>query len=353
MVSVRLAFLLCIALMAFAPPARGETAAGIDPRALGPRFIVMADGRRENFTCIGHGAPTVIFEQGGEGLIYNWRKVQPAISAITRTCFHDRPSFGYSDPWKGPTTAVTVTDDMHELLRRARVHAPIVLVGHSIGGFYATVYADRFPHKVAGMVLVDPGFSGQWPALTPEAMRRRERQTIINGLPYLNCGLLARAGKLSEADPHGCFKIPGELSRAERDYFLHANTRPWWFETEIEQSNNYFPLHGLDSVSWRQARELRRNFGDMPVVVLSSRRHGRDVGETEAEQQLRVDLWLQKHQELAARSTRGEWVLAESSGHFIQRDRPELVVAAITRVVEAARERRGNSRIDRHAKVAR
>jgi pimeloyl-ACP methyl ester carboxylesterase len=330
---------LCLAFIGLAAQAHGAPK-GIDPHALGPRFVIMADGRRENFTCIGRGAPTVVFEQGGEGLIYNWGKVQAAITAITRTCFHDRPGFGYSDPWAGPTTALTVTDDLHELLRRAHVRSPVILVGHSIGGFYATVYADRFLAEVAGMVLVDPGFSGQWPALSPDSMRRRERQTITNGLPYLDCGQLARAGKLTEAAPHSCFKVPPGLSASERAYFLHANTRPWWFETEIEQSNNYFPPRGLDSVSWGQERQLRRAFGDMPMVVLSSRDIGREVGETDAEQQLRLDLWLQKHRELAARSSRGEWRLAEGSGHFIQQDRPEQVIDAITRVVQLAREQK-------------
>jgi pimeloyl-ACP methyl ester carboxylesterase len=32
-----------------------------------------------------------------------------------------------------------------------------VLVGHSLGTFYARRFAQRFPDQVAGLVLLDPG----------------------------------------------------------------------------------------------------------------------------------------------------------------------------------------------------
>ncbi|HVH72990.1 MAG TPA: alpha/beta fold hydrolase, partial [Candidatus Dormibacteraeota bacterium] len=32
---------------------------------------------------------------------------------------------------------------------------PYILVGHSIGGSFARIYAGRFPGEVAGLVLVD------------------------------------------------------------------------------------------------------------------------------------------------------------------------------------------------------
>jgi hypothetical protein len=43
--------------------------------------------------------------------------------------------------------------------------------------------------------------------------------------------------------------------------------------------------------------------------------------------------WLDGQHRLAALSTRGELIVAERSNHMIQSDQPELVVAAIERVV--------------------
>lgn len=58
-------------------------------------------------------------------------------------------------------TAVNVTDDLRTLLQARVIPGPVVLVGHSIGGFYATFYAGRLPENVEGLVLVKSGFSGQ------------------------------------------------------------------------------------------------------------------------------------------------------------------------------------------------
>jgi pimeloyl-ACP methyl ester carboxylesterase len=39
--------------------------------------------------------------------------------------------------------------------------------------------------------------------------------------------------------------------------------------------------------------------------------------------------WRQLQEDIASRSTHGEFRLAEKSGHFIQRDQPDLVIQAI------------------------
>ncbi len=46
-------------------------------------------------------------------------------------------------------------EDLHEVLGALHVKDPIVLVGHSLGGFYARYYQLRHPYRVAAMVLVD------------------------------------------------------------------------------------------------------------------------------------------------------------------------------------------------------
>jgi len=51
------------------------------------------------------------------------------------------------------------------------------------------------------------------------------------------------------------------------------------------------------------------------------------------------EIWQTLQVQLAASSPYGIRWQAEQSGHYIQRDEPELVVAAIKRVVELARTR--------------
>ncbi|MFZ2008580.1 MAG: hypothetical protein WAU76_01125, partial [Candidatus Sulfotelmatobacter sp.] len=50
------------------------------------------------------------------------------------------------------------------------------------------------------------------------------------------------------------------------------------------------------------------------------------------------DSWQQMQQELAHLSTRGTQVIAKNSGHYIQLDRPDLVVEAVHSLVNQARQ---------------
>jgi len=60
-----------------------------------------------------------------------------------------------SDPGPEPRTAPVIVGELHAIIRRARITAPYVLVGASIAGVYARLYAYTYPHTVAGIVLVD------------------------------------------------------------------------------------------------------------------------------------------------------------------------------------------------------
>lgn len=49
---------------------------------------------------------------------------------------------------------VTAAADLNRALEVAGLHGPFLMVGHSIGGLHAQVFASRYPSEVAGLVLV-------------------------------------------------------------------------------------------------------------------------------------------------------------------------------------------------------
>ncbi|MBF5057194.1 alpha/beta hydrolase [Alcanivorax sp. 521-1] len=72
--------------------------------------------------------------------------------------------------------AETLTRDLPALLDWLRDHhpeAPIVLMGHSLGGHYAAITAGRFPERVDGVVLVATG--SPWVDAFAEPVRKRIR----------------------------------------------------------------------------------------------------------------------------------------------------------------------------------
>lgn len=134
--------------------ATGSAAMGLGVSAQTGRMIDVG-GHRLYVECTGTGSPAVILQAGlGESSSY-WGRIAPTVAASTTVCAYDRAGHGRSDEAAAPQDGIALANDLHTLLDRADVSGPYVLVGHSSGGAYVRVFADRYPDDVAGMVLLD------------------------------------------------------------------------------------------------------------------------------------------------------------------------------------------------------
>jgi pimeloyl-ACP methyl ester carboxylesterase len=78
----------------------------------------------------------------------------------------------------------------------------------------------------------------------------------------------------------------------------------------------------------------------MPLIVLS---HDPEKPQFDLPEDLDKpsnDAWQQMQRELAHLSTASSHVIAKNSGHYIQIDRPELVIEAVHHVVDQVRDAR-------------
>jgi len=113
----------------------------------GERFDI---GERSLYLdCRGSGSPTVVLEAGSGSDSATWAAVHDAIAGTTRTCAYDRAGRGRSDDREEHTLGDAVTD-VRALLNAAGEQAPFVIVGHSLGGSYARVFATEFRDEVVG-----------------------------------------------------------------------------------------------------------------------------------------------------------------------------------------------------------
>jgi pimeloyl-ACP methyl ester carboxylesterase len=70
-------------------------------------------------------------------------------------CSYDRPGYGWSDPIDAPIDAANVSRQLYALLRAGNENGPYVMVGHSLGGAYARMFAAEHREESAGLVLMD------------------------------------------------------------------------------------------------------------------------------------------------------------------------------------------------------
>lgn len=177
-----------------------EASAAADRERLPPPgMLIEVDGHRLHLRCIGKGSPTVILETGLSGMSAVWAWIQPDVARSTRVCSYDRPGLGWSEMGSDPHDGLNLMRQLHELLQRAGVDPPYVLVGHSLGALYARIFAGEYPAEVAGLVLVDPSHPDQLERFPREATRRQQWLfRVARVVPWLaRVGLVRLTGILA------------------------------------------------------------------------------------------------------------------------------------------------------------
>jgi pimeloyl-ACP methyl ester carboxylesterase len=246
------------------------------------RRIAVADDRSIYLDCRGEGRPTVVFESGIGAGANAWGTVFPRLAERTRACVYDRAGLDRSDP-RGRHTVAEAAADLSATLRNAGERPPFLVVAHSLGAVYARVFAARHRSDVVGLVLVDPFnpdlYERTIAPLDPDA-RARGRQGMratyalieaVEGLDWT-----ASAAELAGSSVAG---LPVEV--------LSVDQRAW-FPPDVLGA---VPFEAVEA-AWRSGLE-----------TLSPGR-------------VRI-------------------TIAEGAGHHIQFDRPDLVLEAIGRILDA------------------
>jgi pimeloyl-ACP methyl ester carboxylesterase len=212
------------------------------------------------------------------------------------------------------------------------------MVGHSAGSYESLLYTDRHPDKVVGMVLVDPSVPGQ-DALLREAMPSQSAASDPAKSPIAlilsKCAQEIRAGtaKAGGPDPDNCLTYPPFWPSVLREALAAKVGNPLQYETMV----SFLASANANS---RAAVNPARNYHDMPMVVLSATVQPDPPGLSDvqkAENARFNAMFGQKHDELAALSSRGVNARVPGANHFIQLTKPQAVLDAVAEVVREAR----------------
>ena len=340
MTGALLALLLAQAAPAPAPTLSPDVAA----RFVQPgQAVEIEGGRKINLLCMGSGKRTVLFDAGGSDWSVIWALVQPAVAGRARACAYDRAGLGYSEPARGPRTPIAIVEDLHALIHAAKLETPLVLVGHSLGGFNVKLYAALYPEDVAGMVPVDPAEERAGERM--RAFLRKEHGASIAArtelldlsfFPFLvdRYRACADAAKAKPLDPSSDFykrcsdpvRAPlGPEIAAER-----ARIQVGAAYQEAQASEIAYSVYGdLRGDAAYKALFKRGMLGSRPLIVLTHSIYDPedpiDVASTEG--------WIRLHEEDARLSSRGRRRTVPNTHHNIEIEAPQAIVDAIGEVL--------------------
>ena len=297
-----------------------------------PGRLVDTGGRRLHLLGMGEDkpGPAVVLCAGLSGSSLEWETVQRSIAEFAPVFSYDRAGVGWSDPGDPyRRTGLHEIGTLRSVLRRAGVEPPYVLVGHSIGGLHARLFASCYPREVAGLVLVDSLHERMFEAL-PDAVWQREqvRRRALRLLPVLARFGIVRALVRLDVIPSlgGLFgRLP--LANTPASRALYSSAEQW--RGIVQQ------LDMLDA-TLSQVRRHADIRADLPLVVLQHSRRDAFAGWDSVTAAEAERVWHQLQAEVAARSAQAEHVVVPECGHFIHLEQPAAVIVTVRRVYEMA-----------------
>jgi pimeloyl-ACP methyl ester carboxylesterase len=237
----------------------------------------------------GTGKYTVVLEAGGASSHKCWRTIDTSIAKIARVISYDRPGYLKSEICEKTRDAVTIAKELKQALQKSGYPPPYILVGWSMGGAYARVFCGLYPESVVGLVLVDP---------TPEEVYARGEKEFPELLAedsiYMK-ELLASKNR------------PGE--RGENIVF----------EASMNQARLSDAAHST------------------PTTLLIAA-YGKAPGEFENDPDNPMNrIWVEELIKWAEKRPDLQYKVIKNSGHHIANLRPEVVINAITEMIEQLR----------------
>ena len=288
-----------------------------------PGRLIDAGGHNVHLLCKGEAAgPTVVIEPGAGEPAMLWWAVQDEIATFARVCTYDRPGYQWSYPLTATRSIEDRARELHDVLRRGEVPGPYVLVAHSYGGAIVRLFARDHLPDTAGLVLVDVPDEELLFGDRYAAVIAKSKWILAAATFAMRTGIVRIMSMFSGGDQEDEPHLSVEAQRMWPMAF-----RPAALDAAADE---------LESIE-RAPSAVRRAgsfgaLGELPLIVVA---HGQPYPGMFAT----LEVGFREGQKrLAALSSNSELVIAESANHNINMDAPEIVVAAVRRVVEAARE---------------
>lgn len=256
----------------------------------------------------GAGEKTIVFSSGnGTASPYaDMYHLQNELSSVAETIIYERPGYGWSDSTSRSRSIDVVTNEMGKVLDEVSENQSFIFVGHSMAALEIISYAQKYPEKVDGIVLMD--------GVHPEYASNMESSTPIS--IYLT-KFLNNTGSLRLLSNFNFFQdnlVQGEHlpDQVKAEGVLFTLDR-LWNETMIRE-REAIPENG---------KKLSKagNVGNIPLVVFSASENP-------------MDGWNKSQEILPEISKSAKQIWIDTNNHSIHHEEPEIIVREIRNLVK-------------------
>ncbi|MGE6489225.1 alpha/beta fold hydrolase [Paenisporosarcina sp. NPDC076898] len=220
-----------------------------------------------------NGKPNIVLINGGSGPLEGWMKVLPEISESSSVFAYNRFGVSGSDKPQESQDGFTIINTLREALTIVGFEPPFLLVGHSLGGLYANLYARLYPEEVTGIVFLESSH--------PKDLSLNQYQ--------------------------------GKSVRAINKMFTLFDS--------LSPHKQFIEVHFVKETV-NQIQQLDA-FPEIPVIVITGGKENRMMPKDIRKKRLANQL------ELLTISKNSRHIIAEKSGHFPQLTEPSVVIEAI------------------------
>jgi pimeloyl-ACP methyl ester carboxylesterase len=240
---------------------------------------------------------TVAFCHGLFGQGKNWTQVAKAISTDHRVLLLDMPNHGRS-AWTQTFDYVELADLVAAELEP---HAPVALVGHSMGGKIAMCLALRHPELVERLVVVDVA-----PVAYPSG---REFVGYIETMRSMDLSAIERRDQAEDALREA---VPNRVVRSFLLQNLRRTDDGWQWQPNLDLLGEE-----MDALTGWPAEALGEASYDGPVLWVGG---------------ARSDYISDEHGvEMDRRFPRNRRVLIKGAGHWVHSEQPEVFLEVLRR----------------------
>ncbi|MGC5773141.1 alpha/beta fold hydrolase [Paenibacillus pabuli] len=284
-----------------------------------PGRLVEAGGYKLHIHQQGNGAPTIIMEAGSGETSLSWRDIPAELAKHATVVTYDRAGYAWSESAPSERTGANIVKELHDALEKEGIRGPYIMVGHSLGGMYARLFAQTYPSEIQGLVLIDA---------RPEDDEKNTKdlleQAKFQGNPPASLLSLLKLSGSFRLFPN--FMLEGLVAKQDQDAFINVIATPSFFHAREEEA----------ALAYSTEDAIRgQKLGTIPVRIIARglpQNYAQAGIPAEVGEQLE-SIWQSGQRQMLNISEDSQLVIATKSGHMIIHDEPELVVQTILSLV--------------------